>query len=323
MSPPVRVSGIGMARSSDGGAKAEDTPDQRLAVVLSDLSRGGLPVRLLHAIEEVACQAAYEALSRAAVAVPFGGEGIGIAIGVDEGIDGIKARYYQGILTDGPLGASPLAFPFTTPNTIAARISILFGLRGESHTLCGGSLSGAQAIGLAIEALRAGRSGAVLAGGATSVEREFLDALCRLGKPDGGQPRCGACFLLLEPQTFMAETKGVAELIGYGEGFGKDETTDAVQTCLDDAGLSPEHVQSVRVASVNDARSLAASLHRVGVKAPMVRSPGSDLYSASFPMAVAEAAQQAANRTPEPVLVVGGDCVTGASAALVRRHGRP
>lgn len=323
MNPPIRLSGIGMARSPRDGVKADDRPGQRLSAVLSALSQGGLPVRLFHPLEEVACLAAYEALSQAGVAVPFGGDGIGIAIGVDEGIDGIKARYYQGILTDGPLGASPLAFPFTTPNTIAARISILLDLRGESLTVCGGSLSGAQAIGLAMAALREGRSGAVLAGGATSVEQEFLDALGCVDQPDGGQPRCGACFLLLEPQAFAGEAKGTAELIGYGEGFGRDEIMDAVQACLENAGLSPEHVESVRVAWANDSPSLAASLRRVGAKASVVRSPSSDLYSASFPMAVAEAARQAMHGTPGPVLILGRDCVAGASAALVRGGRRP
>jgi beta-ketoacyl synthase-like protein len=323
MNQPIQISGIGMVPSSPDGVKAGDRPDQHLPAVLSALSRGGLPVRLFHPIEEVACVAAYEALSQAGVAVPFGGEGIAVAMGVDEGIDGIKARYYQGILTEGPLGASPLSFPFTTPNTIAARIAILLDLRGESLTVCGGSLSGGQAIGLAMAALREGRAGAVLAGGATSVEQEFLDALGRLGLPDGGQPRSGACFLLLEPQASAGEADGIGELIGYGEGFGRDEITDAVQACLEEAGLSPEHVQSVRVTSVNDSPSLAASLRRLGVKASAVPSPSSDLYSASFPMAVAEAAGQATTGRPGPVLIVGRDCVAGASAALVRGRDRP
>jgi hypothetical protein len=112
-------------------------------------------------------------------------------------------------------------------------------------------------------------------------------------------------------------------LIGYGEGFGKDEIRDAVQACLEDAGLFPEQVESVRVAWASDSPSLAAWLRRVGAKASVVRSPSSDLYSASFPMAVAEAARQAMDGTPGPVLIVGRDCVAGASAALVRGGRRP
>jgi len=322
MRPSVRVSGIGIAASPDDRTRVAVSPGSRLSAALSTLPQGGSPVRLFHPIEEMAFLAAYDALSLAGVALPVGGEGIGIALGVEEGIDGIKARYYQGVLSDGPLGASPMAFPLTAPNTIAARISILLDLRGESLTVCGGSLSGAQAIGLAMEALREGRSVGVLAGGATSVEPEFLDALCRVGRPDGGPPRGGACLLLLEPQASAGKVDGMAELIGYGEGFGRDEISDAVQGCLEDAGLSPGQISSVLVASVQDSRLLPEALRRVGANAPIARSPASNLYSASFPAAVAEATTQAANGTPGPVLVVGTDCLAGASAALVRGGGR-
>lgn len=321
MNPPVRISGIGTACLPGDGAGTAEGLGPRLSAALAALPQGGSPARLFHPIEETTFVAATEALARAGVAAPVGGDGVGIALGVEEGIDGIKARYYQGVLRDGPLGASPLAFPLTTPNTVAARISILLDLRGESLTVCGGSLSGAQAIGLALEALRAGRSGAVLAGGATAVEQEFLDALCHVGRPDGGRVRCGACLLLLEPQASAGEAEGRAALLGYGEGFGRDAVRDAVQACLEDAGLFAEGIGSVRVASVDDPRFLAEALRRLGVRAPVHRSPASDRYSASFPMAAAEAAGPAAHGTPGPILIVGTDCLAGASAALVRGGG--
>jgi hypothetical protein len=321
MALPVRLSGIGITSSPDEGPWGVGA-GSRLATVLSALPHGESPVRLFHPIEAMALVAAYETLSQAGVSLPVGGDGIGIALGVDEGIDGIKARYYQGVLSEGPLGASPMAFPFTTPNTIAARICILLDLRGESLTVCGGNLSGAQAIGLAMEALREGRSNGVLAGGATCVEQEFLDALCHVGQPDGGQPRGAACLLFLEPQVPAGKTNGMAELIGYAEGFGKDEIRDAIQGCLEDAGLFPEQLRSVRAASVLDSCLLSEVLRRVRVNTPIVGSPAANLYSASFPAAVAEAATQAANGTPGPILVVGTDCLAGASAALVRVGGR-
>jgi hypothetical protein len=296
-------------------------------MALAALSQNGPQIRLLHAIEEVAFLATHEALSRAGVPMPVGGDGIGIALGVEEGIDGIKARYYQGVLREGPLGASPMAFPLTTPNTIAARISILLDLRGENFTVCGGSLSGAQAVGLALEALRHGRSTAMLAGGATSVEQEFLDALSRTGRPERGQLGCGACLLLLQPQLSSEEAgphdaelprDGAGHVLGYAEGFGKDDIRDAIQGCLEDARLLPEQIGSVRVGSASDHRALVETLRQVGVKASTVRSPSSDMHSASFPMAIAEATGQAAHGTRRPVLVVGTDCLTGAAAAIVR-----
>jgi 3-oxoacyl-[acyl-carrier-protein] synthase II len=112
----------------------------------------------------MAVLAAHEALSRSGIPMPYRGDDLGVVLGVEEGIDGIKARYYQGVLADGPLGASPLTFPLTTPNTIAARISILFDLRGETLTVGGGNVAGAQALGLAVRALRDGYSALTLAG---------------------------------------------------------------------------------------------------------------------------------------------------------------
>ncbi len=322
MHPPIRLSGIGIACSPPNGGEGAGRRDGRLSATLSALPQGSSPVRLLHPIEEMALLAAYEALFCAGVALPVGGESIGVALGIEEGIDGIKARYYHEVLRDGPLGASPLIFPLTTPNTIAARISILLDLRGESFTLCGGNLSGAQAIGLAMETLREGQSDGVLAGGATSVEQEFLDAMGRIGRFDGGQPRSGACFLFLESQAPTEENHGRAEILGYGEGFGRDDVRDAVQACLEHAGFFPEQIGSVHVASVQNSRFLADVLRRVVATAPIVRSRAGDLYSASFPMALAAAATQGGNGTPEPVLIVGTDCLAGASAALVRGGGR-
>ena len=244
-----------------------------------------------------------------------------MVLGVEEGIDGIKARYYGGILRDGPLGASPMTFPLTTPNTVAARISIILDIRGESVTVCGGSLSGAQAIGLAMDALRQGRCRAALAGGATSVEHEFLEAMRHLGRPDVGQVRSGACLLLLEAE--VSRPSGTAEVLGYGEGFGQDAVRDAIQCCLEDAEHLPEQIAEVQiVGSGQDAQLLCRALRRMVVNARIVQSPAADLYSASFPMAVADAATQVANGSPGPVLVVGTDCLAGASSALLHSGAR-
>ena len=317
MKAPVRVAGIGVVRVPGGKVGEHVGVASRLSTALATLAQTGLPIRLVHPIEEVAVVAAHEALASAGISVPVGGDDIGIALGVEEGIDGLKAEYYRGILKDGPLGASPIMFPFTAPNTVAARISILLDLRGENCTLCGGSLSGAQAIGLALDAVREARSRAMLAGGATSVGREFLDALARTGRPDDGQVGSGACLFLLEPSTSSRGSGGSGELLGYAEGFGQEEVRDAVQACLEDAGISAEHVKTVRVASAGDTRTLLEALRRIAAGATLIQSPAPPQYAASFPLAVAEAVQ-AADAIPGPVLVVGTDCLSGASAALVR-----
>jgi len=265
----------------------------------------------------MAVLAAHEALCRSGISMPYRGDDLGVVLGLEEGIDGIKMRYYQGVLQDGPVGASPLTFPLTTPNTIAARISILFDLRGETFTVGGGSVSGAQAVGLAVQALREGRVAMALAGGVTCVEPEFLEAASRVHPSVGGPPRGGACLLLLVPPRSPSRGEG-GELLGYGEGFGGTDVKDAVQACLEDAGIPSQAIAAVWTAAVSDWPSAVHAVREVGVTARVTRSPSTDLHSASFPLAVAEVAGQSVPGTPRPVLIIGSDCLAGAVAAVVR-----
>jgi hypothetical protein len=314
MPAAVRIAGLGVVRAGDDTPADAEDRDRRLHAALAALSAAGPPIRLLHPMEEMALLAAHEALSRSVISVPYRGDDLGVILGVEEGIDGIKARYYQGVLKDGPLGASPLTFPLTTPNTIAARLSILFDLRGETFTLGGGSISGAQAVGLAVQALREERLAMALAGGVTCVEQEFLEAETRAHASASGPPRGGACLLLLASRR-SAMRDGRGTLLGYGEGFGGTDIQDAIQACLEDAGIPPTAVGATRVAAVRDRASAIRAVRETGVAGGVTRSPSEGLYSASFPLAVAEAVAQPAN---VPVLVVGSDCLAGAVAAVVR-----
>jgi hypothetical protein len=321
MSHPVRLVSVGIARTDGDGAGETGGLAGRLSGALSAFSRDGAQVRLAHGIEEATVIAAYDALRLAGVRTPLGTEEIGVALGVEEGIDGIKAQYYREIVKDGPLGASPIVFPLTTPNTVAARISIALDLRGEIVTMCGGTLSGAHALGRAMEALREGRSAAMLAGGATSVEREFLDALSLVGGFEGGAPGCAACLFLLRAPRSDDAGSVVGQILGYSEAVGAHDVRDAVEASLQDAALAPSQVRSVRVASALDPRVLVESICGVGVDAPMRLSPSARWHSASFPLAVAEAIEKAADGPREPTLVVGSDCLVGAAAAVVRGGG--
>jgi len=317
MSAPIRILGVGSVGVPDATPAEADARAGRLRAVLTGLSADGVPARLIHGIEELAILAAHEALRQAGVPMPYRGDDLGVVLGVEEGIDGIKARYYQGILADGPLGASPLTFPLTTPNTIAARISILFDLRGETLTLGGGNVAGAQALGLAVRALRDGHAAMALAGGVTSVEPEFLEAASLVGPSQCGSPGGGACLFLLGGSG-SAGSAGGEQVLGYGEGFGPNAMHDAVRACLEDAALSPDTIGVVRTAAVCDWPSAARALRRVGISANVTRSPSSGFCSASFPLAVAEAVEQPALGAHGPVLVVGSDCLAGAAAAVVQ-----
>ncbi len=316
----VRIAGIGAVRVP--GAEPDATAlerTSRLQSVLLALAPDRPPIRLAHVIEETAILAAHEALSASGVPLPYRGEDIGLSLGMEEGIDGVKARYYAGILRDGPLGASLLAFPLTTPNTVAARLCIVFDLRGECLTVGGGSLSGAQALGLALQAVRSGRSAGMLAGGVTSIEAEFLEARAGLMPSPGGPLESAASLLLLERSG--PPGGGGQALLGFGEGFGDRDVLDAVQACLEDAHSTPQAIGCVRVAARCEWRSMVESIREAGIAAPILPSPSSHLESASFPLAVAEALEEAKVGPSTPELILGRDCLTGAAALLAGGEG--
>jgi 3-oxoacyl-(acyl-carrier-protein) synthase len=88
-------------------------------------------MRLVHVLEKLAVAAVGCALLDSGLEFQGGPSDIGIYIGIDDAIEDIKDEYFSGVRADGLLGASPLLFPFTSPNTLAAQVSIAFDLRGE------------------------------------------------------------------------------------------------------------------------------------------------------------------------------------------------
>lgn len=310
----VRIRGAGTASWQGEAEAVSRSPfDERLSPRLTELAGRGIRFRLFCPAEEAALLAAWDALTVSEIPVPVGGEAVRLLLGLDEAIDGIKARHSEAVSREGPLGASPIWFPLTTPNAIAAQLSIALGLRGESHTICGGNLSGAQAIGMAAESIRNGCHGAALAGGVTWVEEVLLNALTRLGRSDRNPPRCAACLIVLTAGGGEG-TRAETELAGYGDGFGDEGILTAAHAALGEAGIAPQDIVSLRISGTPDFGGSVQRLRRAGISAPAVLSPSAHLHSASFPMAVMEAAGSPGG----PVLVAGTDCLGAAAAAVVR-----
>ena len=320
MGRPVRILGTGAIVLRSNSLEETAAWSARVAEATERLGRGGKRIRFIHRIEEIALLASWDAVRESGIAVLSTAPGeVGIALGVDEGIDGIKARHCLAVQSDGPLGASPLVFPFTTQNAVTARVSIGLDLRGEMFTLCCGQLSGAVALGIALNTVRRGGVTAMLAGGATSVEKVFLDALAAAGVREGSSERDGAGILVLAPEDEGRDPEAgrTALLLGYGDAFGDRAVTHAVESCLDDAGVLPREIDLVWQASTD----LPSDVFRQDLTADIpviMRSPHADLDSASFPLTVAAVARGHATARQGPVLVVGSDCMGAAAAVLVR-----
>jgi 3-oxoacyl-[acyl-carrier-protein] synthase II len=88
----------------------------------------------------------------------------------------------------GPAHASPFDFANSVINAAAGQAAIWHRLRGVSSTVAAGEASGLLAIAQAAELVRAGRSAAVLAGGAEELCFESFYGYYRAGRLCGSRP---------------------------------------------------------------------------------------------------------------------------------------
>jgi 3-oxoacyl-[acyl-carrier-protein] synthase II len=173
--------------------------------------------------------------------------------------------------SEGPSYASPLDFANTVINAPAGQTAIWHGLRGINRTIATGGSSSLDAIGLAMEAIRNGRSPGLLAGGFEELSRGTWDALAGQGViSSGSEPPApfassantmalseGAALLVLEPRE-SAMSRGVpilAEVCGYGRAFDSSRRGDeqqsihtvaqAMKAALAEARKEPEQIEVV------------------------------------------------------------------------------
>ncbi|MCZ7605964.1 MAG: beta-ketoacyl-[acyl-carrier-protein] synthase family protein [Planctomycetota bacterium] len=157
------------------------------------------------------------------------------------------------------------AFVHEGANTLD-RMAEAFGLRGPTLSFMTACSSAANAIGLAADAIRAGRAEVMLAGGADSLSRIAFNGFCSLKvvSPDGPRPFDrerqgmmvgeGAGMLVLESAA-RAKARGVkvlAWLSGYGHSCDAHHLTAphpegkgaiaAMREALEMAGLQPSDI---------------------------------------------------------------------------------
>ena len=197
------------------------------------------------------------------------GNGIGGAEVCDEGYKTMSER--------GPGRLSAMTIPKLISNEAAGNISIALQAKGFAHTINTACASATDAIGIALDAVRAGRADVVIAGGTEAAITEFniggfcaLKALstkyndtpARASRPfdlnrDGFVMGEGSAILVLEDYDHAVRrgARIYAEVAGYG-GTGDahhltaphpdgEGAIRAMRLALQDAGLAPNEVDYI------------------------------------------------------------------------------
>lgn len=197
------------------------------------------------------------------------------------------------IVTRGGNKISPFFFPMILPNMAASQISLRFGLRGYSSTVCTACAAGTQAIGEAAEVIRRGAADVVVTGGVEAGISELglagfvaMRAMTGRNDPpekasrpfdadrDGFIPAEGAGILVIEglDHALARGAVPIAEILGFavsadahhlvapdpeGEGAAR-----AMRWAIEDAGLTPGLIDYINAhgtsTPLNDAIETAA-----------------------------------------------------------------
>ena len=118
-----------------------------------------------------------------------GGPGLGLVVGTEHGDFTSSRDFAQGFLRRGAAGLSPMIFPNTVMNTMAAVAAIAIGAKAPSITLNQSTVVGDLAVARGARLVADGRAEAVVAGG---VDELFEDVYRRLSQMGALSPRMGA-----------------------------------------------------------------------------------------------------------------------------------
>lgn len=261
-------------------------------------------IKLSNEIEKLAVAGAVNAMKDALIKLPVGNDSVSIFAGIDEGIDSIKLRYYRDVLKEGPIGASPMLFPFTSPNAVSAQIAIALDIRGECITFSSGILSSAIAMGYAFENIKSKRTDIALAGSATFIDEDMKEVLNDIRYENPATLAGSSVFFILESDENARKrsAKIYGEVVWSSEIFcndcNLDESRDHIMSvCVKETGIDKAEINTVKIISKKEKTESE--------------------FSVSFPMRISDFLQD--KNSEGFALFVGIDCYGNVSAILVRK----
>jgi 3-oxoacyl-(acyl-carrier-protein) synthase len=205
-------SGIGPVRAFS----LDDSPSRLAAEVAAGAVEAHVDrdaARRLSRIGQLAVAASGLAMADSGVGA---GPQLGLVVGTELGDFRSSEEFAGGFLRRGPGGLSPMIFPNTVMNSMAAQIAIAVGAQGPGVTLNQATVAGDLAVARAAALVAGGQATAVLAGGVDEIWGSVYRRLARMGVlsptagtgPEGCRPFAsdhngvvlgeGATFLVLE-----------------------------------------------------------------------------------------------------------------------------
>jgi 3-oxoacyl-[acyl-carrier-protein] synthase II len=118
-------------------------------------------------------------------------ERVGVFLGTYRGMTEVSEQIWSKMIESEPRFVPALLFQETVTNAVASAISIRWGFRGTNYAISAGKASGYHTLYLAIQALRAGRADAIVAGTFdlfTEANQHDMDALNMLSTTGASRP---------------------------------------------------------------------------------------------------------------------------------------
>ncbi|WP_420035270.1 beta-ketoacyl-[acyl-carrier-protein] synthase family protein [Streptomyces sp. cg28] len=257
--------------------------------------------RKLDRVEQIALVAAREAWRDAGAPEA---DPVRIAVVIGTGTGGVLTTLGQDDVFErsGARKLSPHTVPMLMPNGPAAWVSMDLGARGGARTPVSACASGAEALALGLDLIRAGRADVVVAGGVEACLHPFtLAAFAQMKalSPRADDPESvsrpfdtarsgfvmgeGGCVLVLERAGFARArgARALGTLAGASVGSSADHITAsdaagqvaAIELALRDAGLGPRDIGHVHAHATStpsgDLAEAAAVRQAIGDHAPV------------------------------------------------------